>query len=86
MTFRYELSNGQIHSEAGALSNANGDEDAFVVVSGAYSFVGDDGITYWVTYTADEDGFHPVVGQGPGGIKGGDSASLDPNVFKSLVG
>ncbi|KAJ6634057.1 Flexible cuticle protein 12 [Pseudolycoriella hygida] len=84
--YTYELSNGQIHSEAGGLSDADGDGEPVVVVSGGYSYVGDDGITYWVNYTADEDGYHPVVGQGPGGIKGGDSASLDPSVFKSLVG
>lgn len=86
LTFSYELSNGQIHSEAGGLSDADGDGEPVVVVSGAYSYVGPDGITYWVTYTADEDGYHPIVGQGPGGIKGGDTASLDPSVFKSLVG
>jgi len=79
------LSNGQIHSEAGGLSYANG-EDPVVVVSGSYSFVAPDGITYWVNYTADEEGFKPVVGQGPGGIKGGDTASLNPAALKSLVG
>ncbi|XP_037038457.1 flexible cuticle protein 12-like [Bradysia coprophila] len=84
--YTYELSNGQIHSEAGGLSNGDGSEDPYTVVSGAYSYVGPDGVTYWVTYTADEDGFHPIVGQGPGGIQGGGSASLDPSVFKSLVG
>ncbi len=80
------MSNGQIHSEAGGLHEGDGDSDPYVVVSGAYSYIGPDGITYWVNYTADEDGFHPVVGQGPGGIKGGDSASLDPSALKSLVG
>lgn len=85
-TSRYELSNGQIHSEAGALAEIGEEKVQVIVVSGSYSFVGPDGITYWVNYTADENGFHPVVGQGPGGIKGGDTASLDPSVFKSLVG
>lgn len=86
MTCRYELSNGQIHSEAGALAEVGEDKVPVIVVSGSYTFVGPDGITYWVNYTADENGFHPVVGTGPGGIKGGDTASLDPSVFKSLVG
>lgn len=86
LTFRYENSNGQIVSEAGGLAKGPEDDDAYVVVSGAYSFVAPDGITYWVTYTADEDGFHPVVGQGLGGIQSGGSSSLDPSVFKSLVG
>ncbi|XP_037038456.1 cuticle protein CP14.6-like [Bradysia coprophila] len=87
-TYTYELSNGQIHSEAGALAEVGeGDEKVqVIVVSGSYTFVGPDGITYWVNYTADENGYHPVVGTGPGGIKGGDTASLDPSVFKSLVG
>lgn len=83
---RYELSNGQIHSEAGALAEIGEDKVQVIVVSGSYTYVGPDGITYWVNYTADENGFHPVVGTGPGGIKSGDTASLDPSVFKSLVG
>lgn len=57
--FRYELNNGQIFSQAGALK----DDGKTQVVSGAYSFVGSDGQTYWVTYTADETGFHPIVGK-----------------------
>lgn len=56
--FRYELDNGQIFSEAGALK-----DDGSQYVKGAYSFVGADGQTYWVNYTADEEGFHPIVGK-----------------------
>ena len=56
--YRYELDNGQIFSEAGALK-----EDGSQYVKGAYSFQGNDGETYWVNYTADEEGFHPVVGK-----------------------
>lgn len=55
---RYELDNGQIFSEAGALK----DDGVTQYVKGSYSFQGDDGETYWVNYTADEEGFHPVVG------------------------
>lgn len=58
--YSYELDNGQIFSETGELRTF-GDQQA-VVKSGAYSFVGPDGQTYWVTYTADENGFHPVIG------------------------
>lgn len=50
--FRYELDNGQIFSEAGALK----DDGKTQYVKGAYSFVAPDGITYWVNYTADEEG------------------------------
>lgn len=56
----YELDNGQIFSEKGDLKTV-GDEQV-VVKSGAYSFVSPDGVTHWVTYTADENGFHPIVG------------------------
>lgn len=56
MIYRYETSN-QHFSEAGALK-----DDGSQYVQGAYSFVGDDGETYWVNYTADEEGFHPIVG------------------------
>lgn len=61
MCYRYELSNNQIFSEAGELRTF-GDQQA-VVKSGAYSYVGPDGITYWVTYTADENGYHPTIGK-----------------------
>lgn len=58
MIYRYELDNGQIFSEAGALK-----DDGSQYVKGAYSFQGSDGETYWVNYTADEEGFHPIVGE-----------------------
>lgn len=38
--------------------NPNG-ENPFLVVKGSYSYIGPDGVTYTVTYTADENGFHP---------------------------
>lgn len=60
LCFSYELDNGQIFSETGELKTI-GDQEA-VVKSGAYSFVGADGVTYWVTYYADETGFHPTIG------------------------
>lgn len=59
--YSYELDNGQIFSEQGELKTI-GDSQA-VVKSGAYSFVSPDGVVHWVTYTADENGFHPVVGK-----------------------
>lgn len=59
--FSYELDNGQIVSETGELRTF-GDEQA-VVKSGAYSFVSTDGQTYWVNWTADENGFHPIIGK-----------------------
>lgn len=58
--YSYELDNGQIFSEKGELRQI-GEEQA-VVKTGAYSFVSPDGVTHWVTYTADENGFHPIVG------------------------
>lgn len=77
---RYELDNGQIFSEVGALkevapAEGDGEKVPVIVVSGQYSFVGQDGITYWVNYTADENGYHPVVGTGEGGIKPGQDAA-----------
>ncbi|XP_055302199.1 flexible cuticle protein 12-like [Sitodiplosis mosellana] len=74
--FSYELDNGQFFQEAGKLNEKGAQE-----VAGQYSFQGNDGQTYWVKYTADEEGFHPIVGAGPGGPD-----AIDPNALKSLVG
>ncbi|XP_055695803.1 endocuticle structural glycoprotein SgAbd-5-like [Lutzomyia longipalpis] len=83
--FTYELSDGQIRSETGALKDVG--EERVIIVQGAYTFVGPDGQIYWVNYTADENGFHPVIGTGPeGGIKPGQDQGIDPNALKSLVG
>lgn len=78
---RYELDNGQIFSEAGALK-----DDGSQYVKGSYSFQTPDGETHWVNYSADSEGFHPTIGSGPGGIGGGQDAAIDPNALKSLVG
>lgn len=80
------MSDGQIRSEGGALKDF-GDGKQAVVVQGSYTFVGPDGLIYWVNYTADENGFHPVIGTGPvGGVKPGDDVGIDPNALKSLLG
>lgn len=47
---RYEQDNGQIVSAAGGLKTVQGPDGPVqaLVISGAYTFVGPDGITYWV--------------------------------------
>ncbi|KAH8379235.1 hypothetical protein KR009_003833 [Drosophila setifemur] len=56
--FGYETSDGQSANAAGVLNNVGTDHES-LAVKGAYSFVGDDGQTYTVTYIADENGFQP---------------------------
>ncbi|XP_055846617.1 larval cuticle protein 65Ag1-like [Episyrphus balteatus] len=56
--FAVETSDGKAHSEEGQLKNI-GSEDEAIVVKGQYSYVGDDGVTYSVSYIADENGFQP---------------------------
>ncbi|XP_022814220.1 pupal cuticle protein 36-like isoform X1 [Spodoptera litura] len=51
--YSYETENGIRAEEAGQTSEHG------TVAHGAYSYKGDDGQTYTVTYTADEHGFHP---------------------------
>ena len=55
---RYETANG-IKADARGLLNNAGSENEALSVQGSYSFVGDDGVTYTVTYVADENGFQP---------------------------
>lgn len=57
--FGFETSDGTQHDEEGQLKNV-GTDDETIVVKGSYKYVGDDGVTYQVSYTADENGFQPV--------------------------
>ncbi|XP_018574441.1 flexible cuticle protein 12-like [Anoplophora glabripennis] len=58
-SYNVDTSNG-IHQEAqGVLKNAGTPEES-LDVKGSYSYVGDDGQTYSVEYTANEDGFQPA--------------------------
>ena len=54
--YNYELSDGSKRDES-AQVETRGPEDATLRVHGSYSFVGEDGVTYTVTYVADENGF-----------------------------
>ncbi|KAJ2946964.1 hypothetical protein O0L34_g16312 [Tuta absoluta] len=76
--FAYEQSDGSKREEKGELKNA-GAEDEGIVMRGSYSWVGPDGVTYTVTYVADENGFQPTIEQGPGG-------AVPPGVVASLLG
>jgi len=56
--FGVETSDGFRHDAEGQLNNEGSDHES-IAVHGQYSYVGDDGVTYTVTYTADENGFQP---------------------------
>ncbi|GJQ70332.1 hypothetical protein Trydic_g22767 [Trypoxylus dichotomus] len=57
-SYGYETSNGISAEEQGQLQNI-GTQNEAIQVRGQFSYVGDDGKTYTVTYTADENGFQP---------------------------
>merc|ERR1712106_1295056 len=59
--YAYELDNGQRAEEAGRSIPGSEPETGSIDISGSYSFVGDDGVTYSVTYTSNEGGFAPVA-------------------------
>ncbi|XP_043231523.1 methyl farnesoate epoxidase-like [Amphibalanus amphitrite] len=55
----FETENGIYASESGRPVEGYGDDEESYSVSGQFSYLGDDGVTYSVTYTADGDGFQP---------------------------
>ncbi|EDV95670.1 larval cuticle protein 65Ag1 [Drosophila grimshawi] len=56
--FSVETSDGTKREEEGQLKNA-GTDNEYIAVHGSFSYVADDGKTYSVVYTADENGFQP---------------------------
>lgn len=50
--YLYETSDGQIKEETGSVA-----ENGILKVVGSYSYISDDGKTYSVRYTSDENGF-----------------------------
>lgn len=62
--YSYELSDGQKKEETAEVKN-EGTPDQVLVIHGSYSFLGKDGKTYLVTYTADENGYQPVAEHSP---------------------
>uniref|UniRef100_A0A336LZR1 CSON006902 protein n=1 Tax=Culicoides sonorensis TaxID=179676 RepID=A0A336LZR1_CULSO len=57
--FGFETSDGTKHESSGVLNNVGSEAEA-LAVKGSYSYVGDDGQTYSVSYVADENGFQPI--------------------------
>ncbi|XP_055846600.1 larval cuticle protein 65Ag1-like [Episyrphus balteatus] len=57
-SYAVETSDGKSASEDGHLENI-GSEDEAIAVKGQFSYVGDDGVTYSVSYIADKNGFQP---------------------------
>ncbi|XP_055912850.1 flexible cuticle protein 12-like [Eupeodes corollae] len=66
--YAVETSDGSSHSEEGVLTNL-GKEGEGLSVHGQYSYVGPDGVTYTVTYIADENGFQPQGAHLPNGAQ-----------------
>ncbi|CAD6206805.1 GSCOCG00010079001-RA-CDS [Cotesia congregata] len=60
--YNYETEKGTKVSQEGSVipSSDQENKEGALSVSGAYSYVGDDGVPIQVTYVADENGFRPV--------------------------
>ncbi|XP_037086151.1 cuticle protein CP14.6-like, partial [Pollicipes pollicipes] len=57
----FQTENGIYASESGQAVAGYGDEQSYAV-QGQYSYTGDDGVSYTVTYAADANGFQPQGG------------------------
>ncbi|XP_043242051.1 larval cuticle protein 65Ag1-like isoform X2 [Amphibalanus amphitrite] len=57
--YAYEQDNGQRVQEVGRVAPGSQPETGSIEQQGSFEFVGDDGNTYRVDYTANEGGFQP---------------------------
>lgn len=81
----YELTDGQARDESGHLEKNSG----IFKVKGFYTFNGTNGKIYRVDYTADENGFKPVVSESFSNKDEGSSLAndrVDPTIIKTLLG
>ncbi|XP_068620489.1 endocuticle structural glycoprotein SgAbd-3-like [Battus philenor] len=58
--YAYETSDGTKAEQNGRVIPGAAPEEGSLQVSGSYTYVGEDGQTYTITYTADENGYHAV--------------------------
>ena len=63
--YQYALDNGQAVEEVGRVQAGPEPETGTISQQGSFTFVGDDGITYTVSYLADEGGFQPQAAHLP---------------------
>lgn len=63
-SYDFSTSDGATQQATGHLKQID-EENSAVVQSGAYKYIGDDGQTYEVEWTADEFGFHPKAAHIP---------------------
>lgn len=57
-TYSFETSDGISRDEQGELVDVGTDDEA-IQVRGSFTFTGQDGVVYTVTYTAGKEGFVP---------------------------
>ncbi|XP_055644746.1 endocuticle structural glycoprotein ABD-5-like isoform X2 [Toxorhynchites rutilus septentrionalis] len=79
---RYELSDGREVRQNSYVKILD-DGTEVLVITGAYTYVGPDGVKYTVNYFADENGYHPTVTIGDEMPK---PVGIDNKVLLSLVG
>lgn len=77
----YETSDGQKRRERAEYKQVEGYEEPFLVVIGAYSWIGPDGIQYGYEYVADENGYRTMEQQSVQ-----PPLFLPPNAALSLIG
>ncbi|CAK1550811.1 unnamed protein product [Leptosia nina] len=58
--YAYETSDGTKAEQDGQILPGTVPEEGSLKISGSYSYIGDDGQTYSVSYIADENGFQPI--------------------------